>query len=185
MYYLLCTEDMKLNVRFSASNNVCTQFIMGVALDPDYDIQALPFEFEMKVSKDPYTGEDREPTLYDYFSGDSIVSDKFLAILKEHAADCAEFFPAKINCKSPHTEPINYTVMNVTEMLDCALPSEKYNSALADLYENILAIDPEKAEGKAMFRLERCELAVIVNQDIAMAIKEQKLTGVSCLAVCT
>ena len=62
-------------------------------------------------------------------------------------------------------------------MIDCAVPSSKYNSAMADLEDGILTIDPSKTNNKSLFRLAKCETQIIVNEVIADAINMEELEG--------
>ncbi len=177
-YFIIDSEQLKLNVRMKSLNNVCVNLISGEVLDKEYDPETLPFEFEMLVRKDLDTGEERTPTLYDFYSNVPVVSTRLLSIFLNLGVDTLEVFKTQIHWHSQQIILHNYHVINVTEMIDCAVPSPKYNSALADMEDGMLTIDPSKTNNKSVFRLMKCETAIIVNEPIADAIVGEGLEGV-------
>jgi len=177
-HFLLNSESLQLNVRMKPLNNICVNLISGKELEKEYDPETLPFEFEMLVRKDIDTGEEKAPTLYDFYSNVPIVSTRFLTIFKNIGVDTVEVFKTQVYWRNQQRTLHNYHVINVTEMIDCAVPTEKYNCALADIEDGMLTIDPSKTNNTPLFRLAKCETHIVVNEVLANAIIAEKLSGV-------
>lgn len=170
MYYRLETDDMEL-----------TAFVEHEAGPPVYrmregrlygsDPAQNPFSFSYEDWQDP--------PLLDYVDGDCLMSRELVRTLESAGVDNLQIFDASLTDKNTGVVNQDFCVVNVIGLVEAA---DSDSSESLPLGSNVvftkLVVDPAKAHGLLMFRLEESRSEVIVHERVAKAIEAGNFRGI-------
>lgn len=178
MYYKVMSEiSMNMGrIQDIDDENVDAVLIEGTL----YDEQELNLPWIHRLTYK----ESRELILSDYYPSAKLMSKSMLDILKSSGVDNLQIFPAKIIDKNTGNIITSYSVVNIIGLVSCVNVDKSLSQPLAEFeYFDKLVIDESKVNGFKMFRLSESLLDVIVNEEVALALKEANLTNLSLEAV--
>jgi len=140
-----------------------------------------PLEYELKVYKNE---ADRNVKMLYGNKAFPVMHNSLLNALKEAGVNNLELFPARIT--NPNTGEVHedYQAFNVLGLVSAAdlenstLMNESDSPTLLDTDFDGLVIDEEKTMGFRLFRLaENCS-AIVVSEEVKMAIEERGIPGI-------
>lgn len=175
MYYHLNTDgNDTVYMSKEPGLNAHIGLAMGRAWDVVKDEIDLPYRFEMSVA------EGQTPQLYGWYPGSNLMQQRLVDVLRSAGVDNLQTFPVEIRQKDTGEEVPGYTVVNIVGRVSCAVLDKSDATPLADVYHfDKLTIDPNKTQGKLMFRLDESPMIVLVHEKVAEAIKNGGFLGVT------
>jgi len=125
-----------------------------------------------KILDDNLEEVDQPPIMYAFFPHVNLMSTRLVQTLASAGVDNLEIFPARIT--DPNTGAVydDYCAVNVVGLVECADMGKSEHTPLADVYTfRELVIVPEKTMGLPLFRLAESPIDIIVNEQVANAIR--------------
>lgn len=168
MYYQLESDEPGMTAYITEVRGCSEPPIRGRFIDPADE--ELPFRYSFR---DP-TGK----PLYDYYSGDSLMSKRLIAALEKAGVDNLQQFETELVDEKSGAVNNDYSVVNIIGLVSCANIEESKTSELgSSYYFHDLVIDPKKIGDLLMFRLKESMINVLVEEKVAQAIKAGGFRG--------
>lgn len=169
MYYRLEGNSTILTTYVDPVNQTQESLVLGAKIDEeDEDL--------------PYIYTYHEPAgnpLPDFFGGDNIMSMKMYNVFKECGVDNIQIFPLQFINKETQEIRNDYVVFNIIGLVSCARLDESDQLPLGEgFYFRNLFIDPEKIHGQLVFRLKETLMDIIIHEQIAEGLTENKIRGI-------
>lgn len=175
MYFSL-GADGRDNVYMAADpqQNSHVELGMGIPWDVADDDIEIPYRYEMRV----VAGQ--QPHLYAWYPGSDLMQQALVDVLQRAGVDNLQTFPAVVRREGSGEEVPGYVVVNIVGRVSCADMSRSQASPLADVhYFHKLTVDPDKARGLLMFRVDESPMLVLLHESVAAAIKSGSFTGLT------
>jgi len=167
MYFTLVNNiKLESDITIQEPKNLPVEldFIGGNIID-------IPVDNPMVYTTNAKAGD----TLRDFLKGSfTIMSKRFLNLLKEGGADNLQVFPAIIKSDVDGTIWDDYFGVNIIGLISCAdLSKSTYSEIMPGHYRfKELAINAEKAHGALLFRLKEHSPTIIIHRSVGRYIKE-------------
>jgi hypothetical protein len=139
--------------------------------------QTIKHNLEFKMSE----GFDENLNLNDWYSSNHLMSHKMVSSIESAGADNIQKWPASIKLPSGLIKT-NYFIVNIIGSYSCALDEKSESTPFADSkYFFNLIIDPNKVGNSKIFRVVESKLDILIDSNIASALKLANLNGVNFL----
>lgn len=181
MNYFVIKEDYdRTNVHVSDIPAGLTrkyQLLKGVSRRHDW-----PDDLALRFTKNRPEGMNLTDWVGNQF-GWLIVSDRFKRLLEESGAPDVEYLPVKMTNHKGRIAAADYWIVNMlslTEAVDRSRSVFDVDAADEDLifsFDKLVLRDDVIASGPAFFRLKERPRLVLVRQDLAERIRQERLTG--------
>lgn len=169
MYYQLECDEHAMTAYLKIENQSSRSFVRGALIDASKE--KLPY----RVTFDDPTGS----PLFDYYSGDFVMSKRMAEVLQKAGADNFQSFPTEMTNKRTGEVSHDYVTVNLLGMVSCARLDASETSELgSSFYFHNLVIDPKKVGDQLLFRLAESKINVLVHERVAAALKAANLRGV-------
>lgn len=169
MYFQLECDENNMTAYLSCENQSSNSFVDGAFIDPAGE--QLPY----RVNYEDPTGS----PLFDYYSGDNVMSKRMVSILRQAGADNFQEFPTELRNQQTGEVSHDFVTVNLLGLLSCANVAESETSELgSSYYFHDLVIDPARTGGMLLFRLAESMMDVLVHERVARALMDAKLRGV-------
>lgn len=169
MYYQLESDEAEMTAFITPENESSESLIMGTLLDAENE--ELPFRY---TYNDP-TGS----PLFDYYSGDNLMSKRLVAALEKAGVDNLQKFEVELVNEKTGKVNKDFWNVNIIGLVSCAEVDLSETSELGSgYYFHNLVIDPTKVGDLLMFRLAESMMDVLVEERVARAIEAGAFRGV-------
>jgi hypothetical protein len=175
MYYSLSTDGRdNLYMRKQRGLNSHIELAMGQRWDVVKDEIDLPYSYTMSVV------EGQAPRFYAWYPGSDLMQERLVEVLRAAGVDNLDTFPTQIvNAATDEIIP-GYLTVNIVGRVACANMAKSHSEPLADSnYFHDLVIDPARARGLLMFRVDESPMIVLVHERVAAAIEAGGFTGLT------
>lgn len=170
MYYQLECDEHGMTAYITAETECSEPLIRGRFVDPEGE--ELPFRFSYR---DP-TGK----PLFDYYSGDELMSKRLVAALEKAGVDNLQVFETVLVDEQTGAVNSDFVTVNIIGLVSCADMAQSEASELGpNYYFRKLVINQEKTGGSLMFRLAESKIDVLVEERVAKAIQAGAFRGVT------
>src|SRR5947208_530649 len=142
MYYQLESDEPAMTAYITPENECSESLVRGRFIDPT--VENLPFRYT-------YRDPSRSP-LFDYYSGDNLMSKRLVDALEKAGADNLQKFETEL--VDERTGGINkdFWNVNIIGLVSCAAVDFSTTSELgSSYYFHDLIIDPRKIGGLLVF----------------------------------
>lgn len=136
---------------------------------------AIVDEEKVTSSPWPYTLEpDMEEGLLmsDFYRGDSLMSNRLIATLRDAGVRNFQVFPAAITNTESQEVRSDYSAVNIIGLVSCADEDTSESTPLATKQFFLkLVIDPSRAHDLLVFRLAESPMEILVHERVAKVIE--------------
>jgi hypothetical protein len=169
MYFQLECDESAMTAYLAGENQSSNSLIDGQFIDPAGE------DLPVRITWEDTTGS----PLYDYYSGDHVMSKRMVDILKKAGADNFQEFATELRNKETGEVSHDFVTVNLLGTVSCANVGESETTELGSTYYfHDLVIDPAKTGGLLLFRLAESMMDVLVHERVAKALMAANLRGV-------
>jgi hypothetical protein len=174
MYYQLECDEDTMTAYVTPENESSESLVRGRLIDAEEEI--LPFRYSY-----------RDPTgapLFDYYSGDCLMSKRLVEALEKAGADNLQKFEVELVDEQTGKVNTDFWNVNIIGLVACAKLDESQTSELgSSYYFHDLVIDPKKIGEMRIFRLAESLIDVLVDDHVAEQIQAGGFRGIVLNAV--
>ncbi|HTU65328.1 MAG TPA: DUF1629 domain-containing protein [Steroidobacteraceae bacterium] len=168
MYYQIESDEHTMTAYLARENHSSRSLIRGAFIDPAKE--DLPYRV---TYEDP-----RDNPLFDYYSGDNVMSKRMAEVLKKAGADNFQEFATQMKNKRTGEVSDDFITFNILGLVSCArLDASNTTELGSSYYFHDLVIDPAKVGDQLLFRLAESKINVLVHARVAEALKAANLRG--------